>query len=112
MFPKNRRVNLKKDFKWVASGSILRSTHFKLFVRIGENKEARVGVAVSGKVFKKAVDRNRAKRIVYQAFGKVYKELPPGVNIIALPNTQVLNVQSGELDREIERLIPKISSLK
>lgn len=112
MFPKDRRVNLSKDFKWVASGSMFRGTYFKLFVKMGENKEARVGVAVSGRVFKKAVDRSRAKRIVYQSFGKLYQALPPGINIVALPNARVLDVKSEELDREVGRLLPKILSLK
>jgi ribonuclease P protein component len=38
---------------------------------------ARLGIIVSSKVLRRAVDRNRAKRVVRETFRAVHRELPP-----------------------------------
>ena len=62
----------------------------------------RIGIAVSGKSFKKATDRNRARRLASQAFESVYNQLPKRVNIIALPKYGVLSVKSGDILLDLE----------
>lgn len=42
--------------------------HFSVFVRANELKGPRIGVIVSKKVAARAVDRNRIKRLVREAF--------------------------------------------
>ena len=42
--------------------------HFSVFVRTNELKRSRIGVIVSKKVAPRAVDRNRIKRLVREAF--------------------------------------------
>lgn len=102
MLPKSRRLNLKKDFKWVAVGKKVESKYVKLFIKLGENKGARVGIALSGKNFKKAVDRNRARRLVATAFGSLYYRLPSSINIVALPKLGVLSVKSSDVLLDLE----------
>ncbi len=109
MLKKSQRLNLKKDFKWVASGKKLETTrpssggkYLKLFIRFGENEKPKVGIALSGKNFKKAVERNKAKRIVSQAFQSIYLTLPNNINIVALPKTSVLSVKSGDVLSDLE----------
>lgn len=97
MLPKAKRLNLTTDFKWVSSGKKLETKYLKLFLRMGDDQIPRVGIAVSGKSFKKATDRNRAKRVVSQAFESVYNQLPKRVNILALPKSSVLSVKSGDI---------------
>ncbi len=108
MLPKYQRLNLKKDFKWVASGRKLETQNLKLFVKLGENINPRIGIAVSSKNFKKAHERNRAKRLVYQAFQSIIRLLPPAINIIALPKTSVIGVKSSDLGKELESIYEKI----
>lgn len=107
MLPIAKRLNLKKDFKWVASGKKIESKFAKLFIKMGENSSPRIGIATSGKVFKKATDRNRAKRLLSQAFQSTFYQLPTTINIVALPKSGVINVKSDEVLAEIEEVLKK-----
>lgn len=102
MLPRENRLNLKKDFKWVASGKKLENKYLKLFIRMGENEKAKVGIALSSKNFKKAVERNRAKRLISQAFQRIYPSLPENINIVALPKFGVLGVKSSDVLLDLE----------
>lgn len=107
MLPKSQRLNLKKDFKWVAAGKKLETKYLKLFIKVGDNQTPRVGIAVSGKSFKKAVERNRARRLTSAAFEALYPNLPNAVNIVALPKAGVIRVKSGELLLDLEEGLKK-----
>lgn len=109
MLPKDKRLNLSTDFKWVSSGKAFQSEHFRIFCKLGENKLARVGVAVASKHFPKAVERNRAKRILFHAFEKIYKDLPSNSNILTLPKPGIDNVKSDELQSELKKSLEKIT---
>ena len=108
MLSKDKRLNLKKDFKWVAAGRKLESQYLTLFLRYGENTKARVGIAVSSKVFKKATERNRARRLVSQAFQSTISQLPSTVNMVALPKQGVLDVKSTDVLLDLEQALKKI----
>ena len=107
MLPKPQRLNLKKDFKWVASGKKLETKYLKLFVKFGENPKPRIGIASSSKTFKKATDRNRARRLVSQAFQSTIHHLPSTINIVALPKTGVLSVKSEDILLDLEGVLRK-----
>lgn len=108
MLPKSQRLNLKKDFKWVASGGKSIDTKFlKLFIRMGENSSPRIGIALSSKTFKKAHERNRAKRLVAQAFQSTIYHLPSTINIVALPKAGVNSVKSGDVLLDLEEGLKK-----
>ncbi len=108
MLPKPKRLNLKKDFKWVASGKKIELKHTTFFVKAGENSFPKVGIALSGKHFKKAVERNRARRLVSKALENIYEQLPSTINIVALPKVGVLAVESKDLTQEYEKIISQL----
>ena len=108
MLPKTQRLNLKKDFKWVASGKKLETKYLKIFVKYGDPSASsgpRVGIATSAKNFKKAIDRNRARRLVSQAFQSTIQLLPSNINIVALPKPGVLSVKSVDILSDLEELL-------
>ncbi len=107
MLPKPARLNLKKDFKWVASGKKIDTKYLRLFLIVGENDLPRVGIAVSSKNFKKASDRNRARRLTSAAFESLYSSLPSTINIVALPKMGVLGVKSGDVLLDLEECLKK-----
>ncbi|MCL4365904.1 ribonuclease P protein component [Patescibacteria group bacterium] len=105
MLSKDKRLNLRKDFKWVASGRKLETKHLKLFIKLGDNELPRVGIAVSSKFFKKAAERNRARRLVSVAFESLYSSLPKAINIVALPKTGVSKVKSSDVLLDLEEVL-------
>lgn len=105
MLSKKKRLNLKKDFKWVAAGKRLETPYLKLFIKLGDNHEPRVGIALSARSFPKAVGRNRARRITSAAFEALYSSLPQNTNILALPKAGVIAVKSGDLLLDLEAVL-------
>lgn len=105
MLPKSQRLNLKTDFKWVASGKRIESKLLTLFIKHGDNKYPRIGIASSNKFFKKAHERNRARRLVSEAFHNTYYLLPNTTNILALPKLRVLEVKSGEVLLDLQEVL-------
>ncbi len=105
MLPKEFRLNLGKDFKWVASGKKIETKFAKLFLKTGENLFPRVGIASSGKIFKKATQRNRARRLLSHALESLYSSLPKNINIVALPKSGVIEVKSDEVLSDIESVL-------
>lgn len=107
MLPKFKRLNLKKDFKWVAAGKKIDTKFAKLFIRIGDNPKPRVGIAVPSGIFKKATGRNRARRVISAAIESLYPKLPQSINIVALPKIGVHNVKSGDILLDLEEVLRK-----
>ncbi len=109
MLSKPKRLNLKKDFKWVASGKKIESKFAKLFIRVGDNHPPaggpRIGIAVSSSLFKKATERNKARRVISAALEPLYSKLPQSINIVALPKTSVLDVKSGDVLLNLEETL-------
>ena len=102
MLPKYQRLNLKKDFKWAASGKKIDSKFLKLFIKVGENQTAKIGIATSSKTFTKASQRNRARRLTSAAFEPLFSKLPQSINIVALPKAGILSVKSGNVLLDLE----------
>ncbi|MBI2335003.1 ribonuclease P protein component [Candidatus Daviesbacteria bacterium] len=105
MLSREKRLNLKKDFKRVAAGSKLETKYLKLFIKLGENFQPKIGIAVSSKVFKKSTERNRAKRLAAEAFHNIYYQLPATVNIVALPKQAILGVKSNDVLFDLEQAL-------
>ncbi|MBI2593978.1 ribonuclease P protein component [Candidatus Daviesbacteria bacterium] len=102
MLPKSQRLNLKTNFRWVASGQSYTSKNFKLFYRLGENNEPKIGVSIATSEFKKATARNKAKRICFDMAKKYYQQLHKGINLVIMPKAQVMDLNETELDKEFK----------
>jgi ribonuclease P protein component len=105
MLSKSQRLNLTKNFRWVASGHSLTSPNFKLFYRFGENEQPLVGVSIVSAQFKKSVLRNSAKRICFKLAGDIYSQLPKGLNLVIMPRAQVLDLPLEALNQEFQNAI-------
>lgn len=105
MLSKDKRLNLRKDFKWVASGRKLETEYLKLFIKLGDNESPRIGIAVSSKFFKKATDRNKARRLTSAAFEALYASLSPTINIVALPKAGISKVKSSDVLLDLEETL-------
>jgi ribonuclease P protein component len=88
---------------------------FKVLGRLAQQQNSRLGMAVSPKVDKRAVQRNRLKRLIRESFRTHYVSdagLHPVVDIVVLPrraaaalsNAQVFDQLSGHWERIDGRL--------
>lgn len=89
----------------MASGKRAENNLLKLFYKTGDNSEPKVGISVSAKVFKKAVERNRARRLASFGFEKLYTALLPNVNIIVLPKQEIIKLKALEVLPVLEKLL-------
>lgn len=105
MLAKSKRLNLKRDFKWVASGKKIETKFAKLFIRIGDNEFPKVGIALSSSLFKRATERNKARRVLSAALEPLYSKLPQSINIVALPKPGILKVKSADVFLDLETVL-------
>lgn len=112
-FPPSARLRVSAEFQAVfKAGRRLSSPQLRLFAHVrAEAKAPRLGVAVSKKVDKRAVGRNRIKRLARETFRRERHQLPPGDYVlIAQPGASALS--SGELRAQWLQLLERARSLK
>ena len=86
-FTKAEHLTLKKEFERVFNeGKIFKNTHVVLYVVSNELQHSRLGLVVSKKVGN-AVRRNRAKRLLREAYRLNKHLLTVRVDIIAIPRS-------------------------
>ncbi len=102
MLIKSQRLNLSTEFKRIAtSGKRIHSTHFSLFLLREGKGPPLIGIALAKKEFRKAHQRNRARRLISQAVQNQYSRLSKGLNLVIMPKAGVLEVSASELTNEI-----------
>ena len=84
---------------------------FNLRYRLNELGHARLGLAISKRVSKRAVERNRIKRLLRESFRRVRQQLPP-VDVMVMAREQAAGVPGPELLIEIDALWRKLLPLK
>jgi ribonuclease P protein component len=68
-FPRQSRLLKPAEFKRVFDRPVVSSDRwFKVFARISEGPQSRLGMAISRKVDARAVGRNRIKRLIRESF--------------------------------------------
>ena len=112
MLPKFKRLNLKKDFNWIANGKLVDTTFAKLYYRFGTNDLPRIGITAPSGVFKKAHSRNRARRLISSLFEVIYTRLPTRLNILAIPKPHLIEVKSDDLLLSLEDKLKEVGLIK
>ena len=72
---------------------------------------ARLGLAVSKRVSKRAVERNRIKRLVRESFRRARLELPP-IDLVVMAREAAAAVPGAELLVELDALWRRLPPLK
>ncbi len=68
---------------------------------------ARLGLAISKRVSKRAVERNRIKRLLRESFRRVRHQLPP-VDLMVMARDQAAGVPGSQLLAEMDSLWKKL----
>lgn len=104
MLKKKLRLNLSLEFKKVASGKRIHSTHFSLFLLRELHVPARVGIALAKKEFRHSHERNRARRLMSEVVSKNYNRLSNGLQLIIMPKAGILNASINDLTDEFNSI--------
>lgn len=110
--PREVRIRRAGDFAVLrqASGR-LGGRCFSVRYRQNELGHARLGLAISKRVSKRAVERNRIKRLARESFRRVRSQLP-SVDLVVMAREQASGVPGPELLAELETLWRKLLPLK
>jgi ribonuclease P protein component len=110
-FSRKQRLCTQADFRFVFSGSrAVRDPYFRILARRNNGDTSRLGMAVSRKTCRKAVERNRLKRIIRESFRQHYEQLVSkgGVDLVVLPTTQAATICNKELAESLDGLWLKV----
>ena len=59
-------------------------------------------MANSKSYIREAHDRNKAKRLIFEAVRRVYSELPSNINLVMMPRISILKKSVDEISHIIE----------
>lgn len=84
------------------------SPHFTILARHNQLDTPRLGVTVAKKKAKRAVDRNKIKRIVRESF-RLKRHQLPNVDIIVIAKNGIADISKSSLHSQLEKLWPKMT---
>lgn len=103
----NQRVRRRSEFRTAQRlGRKLVARHFVLLLYVRDdapNQPARLGLVVSKRVGN-AVTRNRAKRLIREAFRRCPELWPPGVDFIVIARPSKAPLTAEQLQNELSAL--------
>ncbi len=116
MLPKNRRINKQYFAEILPKSAFLGSKNFSLRVSpiktSHSSNKSQFAFVVSGKMFKKAVDRNIIKRRFRYLIAKNLKNIKDGYYFIFIGGKTVLAVKYKDLEQEVLFLLEKRNFLQ
>lgn len=94
-FSREKRLLKPEDYKRVfAEPKSSISSYFRVLARTNEQSIPRLGVVVAKKVIRKAVTRNRVKRIIRESF-RTHQDVLVGLDIVVLLRRDVMMHKQG-----------------
>lgn len=108
---RENRIRSKREFLEIKNkGRVLYSPFFGwLFYKENDDLK-KFGFVVSKKISKKAVDRNRIRRILSEIVRKNLEKFENGTRIVFLTKQEILGKKMVEIEREINKFL--ISNVK
>lgn len=109
MLPKKYRLSKQKEFERVFdSGKKQTNLIFTLFFLKNNVNYSRFAFLVGKRVSKKAVERNRLKRIQREAVRKNIKTIKPGVDYVFLAKKNAINIRkTAKIWEEMTKALKK-----
>ncbi len=107
MLKKINRLSARNDFLVVKEkGKLYYSPLFSWVVWRPENYHGQqFGVVVSKRISKKAVERNKIRRILMEIIRKRLKSFPSGVKVVILVRGVILRKHYDEIEKEVITLL-------
>ena len=76
--------------------------NFTLLVRENEEDHARMGLAIAKKAVKRAVDRNRIKRIIRESFRHVQHDLP-NIDVVIMCRSSAVPLTKEQIRQQFDK---------
>jgi ribonuclease P protein component len=91
------------QYKYVFAGARrFGNRNFTILVRKNEVSHARLGLAIAKKAVKRAVDRNRIKRMIRESFRHMQVDLPK-IDIIVMCRTSAARLSKAEMKQQLDQ---------
>ena len=108
MLPKQHRLSLRTELNRIkGKGNLFQGHLFSLLIDRYPGQPSRFGFIISSKVHKKAVKRNRAKRLLSESIFSLLPRIKPGFSLVFLAKRKVIGDDFKEIESEIEELFIK-----
>jgi ribonuclease P protein component len=108
-FSKNRRVTSSADFRALFDrGGQQAGRYMVMWAQASELAEPRVGVIASKRTFRHSVMRNRAKRLLREAFRRNCDTLDAPANILLVARARILGASPQEVARDFRSLSRRV----
>lgn len=109
MLPKQYRLPLRTEFKRIKKeGKLFQGKLFSLLVSrqgsVDKDQRSRFGFIISTKIHKKAVKRNRGRRLLVEAVRSILPQIKPGFDFVFLVKKQIVNQNLPEIKKEVEKI--------
>lgn len=107
-FGRDYRLTQKGDYRQVfADGNRQGSRLFTVLFRRNGLSHPRLGLAIAKKSLKRAVDRNRVKRVIRARFREAIPDLP-GMDIVFIARPALAQADKAELHQTVEKLLRRL----
>ena len=111
MLPRKYRLVETKSFERAKKkGSVFQSKSFGMSVFKRNNAASQFGFIVSTKISKKAVERNRVKRLLRQPLLELLSQIRSGFDVVFLAKKEILKTNREALSKEVKGVL-KIAKL-
>lgn len=111
MFPRNRRLVSRTDYKEVYKfGKSVNGKFFRVsFLNTNFQSRSKIGVVVSNKVSKKATERNKIKRVV-RSYLRDSMVQDAGFKIVVVARAESLGTDVSSLKQDLSEIFGKLFS--
>ncbi len=103
VFTTQQKLNQPSEFKRVFKKPVVSTDDcFRVLARVNQGNSSRLGMAVSRQVDKKAVVRNRIKRVIRESFRQRFSGTDKRLDVVVLPRRETATMCNIELFRSLQ----------